>query len=95
VDENSLTWVLRRHWVLNAAHTLLVSTTAAGQSILNDPATVNQLFTSEGKVPARVANTLGFDGPPAGAGGSGAGRAASGDRRHAPTAISRHGARDE
>lgn len=50
-----------------AAHTLLVSSPSAGQSILNDPVTFSQmqLFATVGEVPARVAEILDFDGVPA------------------------------
>jgi len=97
MDKNSLTWALRRHWLVivgltllgalvgalpdptvardtptsvttwRAAHTLLISSTSAGQSILNDPVTFNQLqlFATVGEVPARVADTLAYDGPAA------------------------------
>lgn len=58
-DDTTTTW--------QAAHTLLISSTSAGQSILNDPVTFNQLqlFATVGEVPARAADTLGYDGPPA------------------------------
>lgn len=50
-----------------AAHTLLVSSTTPGQSILSDPVTFNQLllFATVGEVPARVARAIGYGGQPA------------------------------
>ena len=58
-DTTTTTW--------QASHTLLVSSSTAGQSILNDPVTFNQLqlFATVGEVPARAADTIGYDGPSA------------------------------
>ncbi len=49
----------------NAAHTLLVSSTSS--TGFNDPQAFNQLtlFATTGQVPARAAETLGYDGSPA------------------------------
>jgi Mrp family chromosome partitioning ATPase len=51
----------------NAAHTLLLSSTSATETIYSDPVTFNQLqlFATTGEVPKRVADALGFDGVPA------------------------------
>lgn len=49
-----------------AAHTLLVSSTSASQTIYSDPVTFNQLqlFATTGEVPRRVAERIGYAGPP-------------------------------
>ena len=50
-----------------AAHTLLLSSTSATQTIYSDPVTFNQLqlFATTGEVPRRVAERIGYDGVPA------------------------------
>jgi capsular polysaccharide biosynthesis protein len=64
-SEDSVDAVVVRNF--DAAHTLLLSSSSATQNIYSDPITFNQLqlFATTGEVPRRVADRLGFTGPPA------------------------------